>query len=367
MEERLPKGTLGGQAVMEGVMMKGPGSYSIAVRRPDQKIEVKLEAYRSAGEKNAFFRLPLIRGVVNFVESVTVGMKTLSYSSAFYEEDEVETKADRLFKNFFKEKAESVILGFTVVVSIMIAVALFMFLPAALAELIGKWVENRILLSIIEGVLRLVIFILYVILISQMEDIRRVFMYHGAEHKTINCYEAGKELTPENVAKYSRYHKRCGTSFIFVVMVISIFVFMFITAEQIWLRFLLRLLLIPVVAGISYEFIRAAGRHENAVLNILSRPGMWVQNLTTKEPKEEMIQVAIVSVEAVLYGESYVKAVNEAQGIGEEETEDEWSAGEQAQPAPKTQRTQDTRKKKSTDRLAVRQNLSDFEKSFFED
>ncbi len=315
MEERLPKGTLGGQAVIEGVMMKGPKRYSIAVRRPDHKIEVKLEKYQPASEKHAICKAPFIRGIVNFAESLAVGMKTLSYSSSFYEEDEVETKADKVIKNVFKEKAESVIMGLTLLVSVVLAVALFMMLPAVIAEFIGKWVENRIVLSLIEGVIRLLIFILYVLLISQMEDIKRVFMYHGAEHKTINCYEAGEELTPENVARYSRYHKRCGTSFLFIVMVVSIFVFMFINAEQMWLRFLLRLLLIPVVAGISYEFIRFAGRTDNALMNVLSKPGMWIQQLTTKNPNEEMIQVAIISVEAVLQGQIYADAVNEAQGI----------------------------------------------------
>lgn len=319
MEERLPKGTLGGQAVIEGVMMKGPESYSVAIRRPDKKIEVNLKKYQSYGDKHKICKIPFIRGVANFIESMVVGMKTLTYSSSFYEEDEVETKADKVFKDIFKEKAESVIIGITVVISIVIAVALFMLLPAGIAELIGRWVENHILVSIIEGVIRLVIFILYVLLISQMEDIKRVFMYHGAEHKTINCYESGDDLTPENVAKHSRYHKRCGTSFLFIVMVISIFVFMFITAEQMWLRFVLRLVLIPVVASLSYEFIRLAGRKDNAFFNILSKPGMCVQKITTKEPDEEMIQVAIISVEAVLYGKEYVKAVNEAQGIGAEE------------------------------------------------
>lgn len=323
MEERLPKGTLGGQAVIEGVMMKGTDSYSVAVRKPDKKIEVKLEKYQSFGDEHEFAKLPFIRGVVNFTESMVIGMKTLTYSSSFYEEDEIETKADQLFKDIFKEKAESVIIGFTVLVSIVIAVALFMLLPAALAEFVGKWVNSRILLSVIEGVIRLAIFILYVVLISQMEDIRRVFMYHGAEHKTINCYESGDDLTPENVAKHSRYHKRCGTSFLFIVMIVSIFVFMFITADQMWLRFLLRLLLIPVVAGIAYEFIRLAGRTDNVVFHVLSKPGMWVQKLTTKEPEEEMIQVAIISVESVLYGKPYVDAVNQAQGIGISEPADD--------------------------------------------
>ena len=316
MEERLPKGTLGGQAVIEGVMMKGTDSYSVAVRKPDQKIEVKLQKYQSYGDRHAFAKVPLIRGVVNFAESLTVGLKTLNYSASFYEEEEVETKADQVVKDIFKENAENVMIGLTFLVSIVIAVALFMLLPAGIAEFIGKWVENRVLLSVIEGVIRLAIFIIYVLLISQMEDIKRVFMYHGAEHKTINCYESGDDLTPENVARHSRYHKRCGTSFLFIVMVISIVVFMLITAEQMWLRFVLRIVLIPVIAAVSYEFIRLAGRTDNAVMNVLSRPGMWIQRLTTKEPEEEMIQVAIISVESVLYGRPYVDAVNQAQGLG---------------------------------------------------
>lgn len=316
MEERLTKGTLGGQAVIEGVMMKGRDSYSVAVRKPDRKIEVKLVKYQSYGNKHKFARIPFIRGIVNFAESLVVGFKTLNYSSSFYEEEEAETKADKLIKDIFKEKAESVIIGLTFLVSIIVAVALFMLLPAGIAEFIGKWVDNRIILSVIEGVIRLAIFIVYVVLISQMEDIKRVFMYHGAEHKTINCYESGDALTPENVAKHSRYHKRCGTSFLFVVMVISILVFMLITADQMWLRFVLRLILIPIIAGISYEFIRLAGRTDNVIMNVLSKPGMWIQKLTTKEPAEEMIQVAIISVEAVLYGKDYVDAVNQAQGIG---------------------------------------------------
>lgn len=323
MEDRLPKGTLGGQAVIEGVMMKGKDSYSVAVRRPDHKIQVKLYKYESYGDKHGLSKIPLIRGVVNFAESLVVGMKTLNYSSSFYEEEEIETKADKVIKNVFKDKAESIIMGLTVFVSVLIAIALFMLLPAGIAEFIGRWVDNRVALSLIEGVIRLIIFLLYIVLISQMKDIKRVFMYHGAEHKTINCYESGEELTPENVKNHTRYHKRCGTSFLFVVMIISIVVFMFITAKQMWLRFLLRVLLIPVVAGISYEFIRLAGRSENALVNILSKPGMWIQKLTTKEPDEEMIQVAIISVGAVLSGKPYVDAVNEAQGILKTEFKDD--------------------------------------------
>lgn len=315
MENRIPKGSIGGQAVMEGVMMKGPKSCSVAVRRPDGKIEVKLDRYQSIGDKHPFFKVPFIRGIVNFAESFYLGMKTLSYSSAFIEEEDVETKADQVIRNVFKEKAEDVIVGFTIFLSVVLAIALFMMFPVGVASFLGKWIESRVVLSVIEGIIRLVLFIVYVLLISQMEDIRRVFMYHGAEHKTINCYESGDELTPENVARHSRYHKRCGTSFLFIVMIVSIFVFMFISVEQMWLRVLLRLVLVPVVAGISYEFIRYAGRNDNIIVDILSRPGMWVQKLTTKTPDEEMIQVAIISVEAVLYGKDYVEAVNKAQGI----------------------------------------------------
>lgn len=323
MKDRLPKGTLGGQAVIEGVMMKGKDSYAVAVRRPDKKIQVKLHKYQSYGEAHGLNRIPFIRGVINFAESLIIGMNTLNYSSSFYEEEEVETKADRVIKNLFKENAEKVIVGVTVFLSVLLALALFLLLPAGIVEFLGTWIRNRVILSLLEGVIRLVIFLLYIVLISQMEDIKRVFMYHGAEHKTINCYEAGEELTPKNVAKHSRYHKRCGTSFLFIVMIISILFFMLITARQVWLRLVLRLILIPVVAGVSYEFIRLAGRSDHVVVNILSKPGMWIQKLTTKEPDEDMIQVAIISVGAVLNGKEYVNAVNEAQGILKTEFKDD--------------------------------------------
>lgn len=315
MEDRLPKGTLGGQAVIEGVMMKGKECYSVAVRRPDQKIQVKYTKHTSFGERHGLGKIPFIRGVFNFIESLIIGMNTLNYSSSFYEEEEEETKADKVFKSIFKEKAEKVVIGLTVIVSVVFALALFMLLPAGIAEFLGKWIESRPLLSLIEGAIRLIIFLIYIILISQMEDIKRVFMYHGAEHKTINCYEAGEELTPENVMKHTRFHKRCGTSFLFFVMIVSILIFMLITAKQMWLRIIFRVLLVPVVAGVSYEFIRLAGRTENIFMNILSAPGMWIQRLTTKEPTEEMIQVAIISVETVLKGKDYADAINEAQGI----------------------------------------------------
>ena len=240
-------------------------------------------------------------------------MKTLTYSASFYEDDE--NTGDTPASKAAKKGGESLIMILTVAFSVVLAVGLFILLPAFAAEFLLKWIESSVLIAVIEGVIRLILFLGYVWAISLMEDMKRVFMYHGAEHKTINCLEAGVELTPENVMKFTRFHKRCGTSFIFFVMIVSIIVFMFITAEQMWLRFLLRLLLIPVVAGVSYEFIRMAGRSDSGFWSIVSRPGMWVQKLTTREPDEDMIQVAIVAVETVLYGKAYADAVNDAQGI----------------------------------------------------
>ena len=291
---------IGGQAVIEGVMMKNKEKYAIAVRKPDKEIEVKTETYRPAADKGLFFRLPIIRGVFNFVESLVIGVKTLTYSASFY--DEEETKKDDE-----KKKNDSVMIFFTVALSIVLAVGLFMLLPAFLASLLDDYIKSHILLGLIEGVIRLFIFLLYVFLISRMEDIKRTFMYHGAEHKSINCLEAGKELTVENVMESSRFHKRCGTSFLFIVMIVSILVFMCIDSKTIWLRLLLRVLLVPVIAGISYEFIRYAGSHENACANALSKPGLWVQRLTTLEPTPDMTEVAIKAVEGVFDWREYLK------------------------------------------------------------
>lgn len=287
---------IGGQAVIEGVMMKNKEKYAIAVRKPDKEIEVKIEEYKPAANKGLFFRLPIIRGVFNFVESLVIGVKTLTYSASFYDEEEEE-------KN---EKSDSLFLFFTVALSIVLAVGLFMLLPAFLVSLLDDYVSSHILLGLIEGVIRLAIFLLYVFLISRMEDIQRTFMYHGAEHKSINCLESGNELTVENVMKASRFHKRCGTSFLFIVMIVSILVFMCIDSRTLWIRLLLRVLLVPVIAGISYEFIRYAGKHNNVCANILSKPGLWVQRLTTIEPTSDMAEVAIKAVEGVFDWREYL-------------------------------------------------------------
>ncbi len=309
---------IGGQAVMEGVMMKNGDKYAVAVRRPDQEIEVKVVDYVSIGSKSAFFRIPIIRGVVNFIESLVIGVKTLMYSASFYDEEEDSEGSDKENKPKKKEltpeqqkRSDDLVMYGTVAFSLVFAIALFMMLPAFIGELIGRVIDSRVLMSAIEGVIRLGIFLGYVALISLMKDIQRVFMYHGAEHKTINCFEAGVPLTPENVKKYSRYHKRCGTSFLFIVMIVSIIVFMFIDAPSAWLRLLIRLLLVPVIAGISYEFIMFAGRSDSWISNVLSAPGKWVQRLTTREPDLDMIEVAIASVEAVIDWKEYQQAMHD--------------------------------------------------------
>ena len=305
---------IGGQAVMEGVMMKNGDRYAVAVRKPDKDIEVKVVDYVSMASRSVFFRVPIIRGVVNFVESLVIGVKTLTYSASFYDDEEPE-KAEKEKKEKKKERTpeqqkradDAAMIG-TVLFSLVFAIALFMMLPAFIGELIDKVIDNRIIMSAIEGVIRLGIFLGYVALISLMKDIQRVFMYHGAEHKTINCFEAGVPLTPENVKKYSRYHKRCGTSFLFLVMIVSIFLhFIFVLVPSYWFRLFGRLLMVPVVSGISFEIIQWAGRTDSKFALMMSKPGMAMQKFTTKEPTADMAEVAIKAVEAVFDWRAYLK------------------------------------------------------------
>ena len=309
--KKLKSSGIGGQAVIEGVMMKNRDKYAVAVRTPEGKVVVDKQSYQSFGERHPWAKLPLIRGVVTFAESMSIGMKTLTYSASFYEEEEKqqESKIEKAFSNVFKEKAESVVMALTVIAAIVIAIGLFMFLPWFVAEKAGEVIENVMIQALVEGALRMFIFILYVFAISLTEDIRRVYMYHGAEHKTINCVENGLELNVENVRRQSREHKRCGTSFMLYVIIISILFFMFIRVDNPALRIVLRVVLIPVVAGVSYEFIRFAGNHDNIVVNILSKPGLWMQGLTTREPDDDMIEVAIASVEAVFDWKGYLEAL----------------------------------------------------------
>lgn len=295
---------IGGQAVIEGVMMKGTGKYAVSVRKPDGRIEVKTEEYKSWKERYAAAKVPVIRGVISFAESLVMGMKTLNYSAEFWEEEEQkEEKAKDKKKgtagNESREKRNDLLMGLVVMLAVLIAIGLFVLLPFFVSELLAKQIHSVQVRGLIEGVIRVVLFVGYVKAISFMEDIRRVFMYHGAEHKCINCVENGYELTIENARKQTTVHKRCGTSFMLVVMFISILFFMFISVPNIWVRMVLRILLIPVIAGISYECIIFAGKSESKVVAVLSKPGLWLQSLTTKEPDNDMLEVAISSVEAV--------------------------------------------------------------------
>lgn len=298
---------IGGQAVIEGIMMKNNDKYSIAVRKPNKEIEVIEKAYIATTKKHSALNVPIVRGVVNFIDSMVIGISTLTYSSSFYEEEEEPTKFDEVAGKIFKDKLESVIMGFTVLLSVVIAIGLFMLLPYGVSRLFSGITDSTVLLNVIEGVIRLVIFLIYVALISRMEDVRRVFMYHGAEHKSINCIENGLELNVENVKKSSKVHKRCGTSFMLFVMIISIILFMFIQFDNKLINLALRVVLVPVIAGISYEILKLAGNSDNKFINIISKPGLWLQGLTTKEPDDDMIEVAIAAIEKVFDWKAYQK------------------------------------------------------------
>lgn len=306
---------IGGQAVIEGVMMKNMDRYAVSVRKPNGKIETKVEECVSFAEKHPLFQLPVFRGMANFLESMVIGMKTLNYSASFYEDEEeqTESRTEQLLEKILGEKAEKIIMGIVLVFSLAISIGLFMILPYIVSEALGKLIRNEYVILFMEGIIRIAIFLGYIVLISRMEDIKRVFMYHGAEHKTINCLEAGVPLTPENVDNFSRLHKRCGTSFIFIVMIISMVFFFFIRVDTIWLRIVLRLLFLPLVAGVSYEFIRLAGSSDHPLVQIFSKPGLALQKLTTKEPDHSMIEVAIASVEGVFDWREYLDSLNKGE------------------------------------------------------
>lgn len=302
---------IGGQAVMEGIMMRNGSEYSVAVRKENGEIEVKKETYKGVGSKCKLFRLPFIRGIFSFVDSLVLGIKSLNYSASLFMEDGEEEEPGRFEKwlqKKFGDKAEKVIMDLTMVISIILAMGIFMVFPTWVSTLMKPLLGNGIWMALFEGVLRIAIFIAYVGLISLMPDIKRTYMYHGAEHKCINCIEHGLPLTVENVMKSSKEHKRCGTSFLLIVMVISILFFLVIRPETLWLRLVSRILLIPVIAGVSFEFLRLAGNSDNPVVNLLSKPGLMLQGLTTKEPDEKMAEVAICAVEAVFDWKAYEEA-----------------------------------------------------------
>ena len=298
---------IGGQAVLEGIMMRHGDDYAVAVRKPDGEIFVQKEEYHSVIKWKALTKIPFIRGVFNFIDSMVLGIKTLMFSAEFYE-DEEEVKSEKELTEeeiAKKEKQEKWMMNATVAISVVIAVAVFMVLPYFLSSLLKPLMPSYHLRTLVEGFVRIGIFIIYIALISRMDDIQRTFMYHGAEHKCINCIEHGLPLTVDNVRISSRQHKRCGTSFLFFVLAISIILLMLIQVESPLMRVIVRIALIPVIAGISYEVLKLAGRSENPIINLLSRPGLAIQKLTTKEPDDSMIEVAIQAVEAVFDWRAY--------------------------------------------------------------
>ena len=298
---------IGGQAVLEGIMMRHGDDYAVAVRKPDGEIFVQKEEYHSVIKWKALTKIPFIRGVFNFIDSMVLGIKTLMFSAEFYEDkEEVKSEKELTEEEIAKkEKQEKWMMNATVAISVVIAVAVFMVLPYFLSSLLKPLMPSYHLRTLVEGFVRIGIFILYIALISRMDDIQRTFMYHGAEHKCINCIEHGLPLTVDNVRISSRQHKRCGTSFLFFVLAISIILLMLIQVESPLMRVIVRIALIPVIAGISYEVLKLAGRSENPIINLLSRPGLAIQKLTTKEPDDSMIEVAIQAVEAVFDWRAY--------------------------------------------------------------
>ena len=297
---------IGGQAVIEGVMMKNKERYAVAVRKPDGEIEVTTDTYKSVvGKYTALTKLPFVRGIFNFVDSLVLGMKTLTWSASFYEEEEEKEMTEVEEKK--QERTEKLLMTLTMVVSFALAIGIFMVLPYFLSDLLKKWISSYTVRIIIEGIIRIAIFVAYVGGISVMNDIKRLYRYHGAEHKCINCIEHGLPLTVENVRKSSKEHKRCGTSFMLFVMIVGIVLLFFVRVESPLMRVIVRIALLPVIAGISYELIKWAGSSENPVVCILSKPGLWRQGLTTKEPDDEMIEVGIAAVEAVFDWKAYLR------------------------------------------------------------
>ncbi len=297
------KTSIGGQAVLEGVMMKGPDYIATSVRKANGEIVVNKQPVNALIKKNKLAKLPIIRGVINFVQSMVLGIKTLMLSAELYDLDEEDksyepSKFDAWLEKVFKNK--DAVIYTSVVIALFLSVALFIFLPAVVTKFVAQFVPYDFVKSIIEGVMRMIIFVAYVLLVSQTKEIKRVFQYHGAEHKSIACYEHGDELTVENVRKYSRFHPRCGTSFLIEVMIIGIIVFSFVTWSNLALRIVIKLALLPLVAGLAYEFIKFAGRCDNKLMRGLSSPGLWLQRITTKEPDDKQIEVAIRSLTEVI-------------------------------------------------------------------
>ncbi|NLL00652.1 MAG: DUF1385 domain-containing protein [Clostridiales bacterium] len=330
---------IGGMAVLEGVMMKNKDEYAIAVRKPNNEIVVEKKIHKNFSDKVKLFKLPIFRGILAFIDSMVIGIKVLNFSASFFE-DEEESKKE---KKAASEVVSALMIALAVILSLALSISLFIISPVLISNVFSRWVESKFLLSFMEGILRLLIFIGYILIVSQMKDIKRVFMYHGAEHKTINCLENGFELTIENVKWQSKAHKRCGTSFMFFVMIISLVFFMILRPETLALRIMSRVLLVPAIAGISYEFIRFAGSSENKIVDILSKPGLWMQGFTTKEPDDDMIEVAIRSVDTVFDWRAFL-------ANNEDEKPSKLSAKSTSSKREKAQVTKSEAKVKSQDK-----------------
>lgn len=296
--------SIGGQAVIEGVMMRGPKNSAIAVRLPDGTINIKKDDIKPVVNRSKILRLPIIRGCIAFFDSMVTGVKALMYSAEFFDIEEEEESEPSKFEQWldrkFGDKLKTVIIYFSVFISLLFSIGVFMLLPTVLVGFVKDHIGGQVLPTLLEGVIRIAIFLGYIALVANMKDIKRVFEYHGAEHRTIHCYESGKELTVENAQACSRLHPRCGTNFLLIVMIVSIILFSFISWNNPFTRLFFRLLLLPVVAGISYEIIKLAGRYENVVTKIISFPGMMLQKLTTRPPHDDQVEVAIASLKAVL-------------------------------------------------------------------
>ncbi|GFN36860.1 DUF1385 domain-containing protein [Tepidimicrobium xylanilyticum] len=294
--------TIGGQALIEGILMRGPKELAIAIRKPDGEIILKEEKLNTLGMRYKFFRLPIIRGVVGLVESMTFGIRALMYSAEFFEEDVDEEKnKESFFDRIFKDKKEDVEIAFTMLISFAFAILLFLLIPSLITNSFNRMITKPFILNLIEGFIRIIAFLTYVVLVSKMEDVGRVFEYHGAEHKAIHCYENGEELNVENIKKYPILHSRCGTSFLFMVMIVSILVLSAFGWPNPLQRLLIRIIMLPIIAGISYEINRIIGKSNSRLAYIISYPGLFIQKIATvKEPDEGQIEVAIEALKAVL-------------------------------------------------------------------
>ena len=328
--------SIGGQAIMEGIMMRGPKKTAIAVRLSDGRIHMKTQP---TPKLSKWCKMPIIRGVVNFVSSMVQGTKILMYSADILEENYPEEYQKDKFdiwveEKLGKEKAWKILMIFSVLIAIVMAVGIFMLLPTVLIGLLSKITTNIVVLNLAEGAMRIVIFVLYILLISKMEDIKKVFQYHGAEHKTIHCFENGVELTPENAQQFYTLHPRCGTSFLMFVMVIAVLVHALMGWPNVWLRIISRILVLPLIAGLSYELLKWAGRSDNVIVKTLSLPGIYLQKLTTKEPTNEQLEVAIAAMKAVLPENEtpYFEGICDLNGQPVTEEEEQEEEEEQDEP-----------------------------------